>query len=123
VLEQLFRDGQTLYVHPVKLYYATTGLPADITLQAGFGVPSRTFRKAVERNRIKRLMREGYRLQKSGLQAAIEGTNGRLALFFLYTAKEQPTFELMKEKIGIVLEKLEKTISPSTGLRRAKPGE
>lgn len=111
LLEQLFREGQSLFVHPLKLYYRTKDLPIDMKLQAGFGVSSRTFKKAVERNRIKRLMREAYRLQKSNLQAAMANANGRLAVFFLYTGKEMPEFDLIKEKTGVALEKLEKIVS------------
>jgi ribonuclease P protein component len=108
LLEQLFRDGQTFFVHPLKVYYRNNDLAAEIKLQAGFGASSRTFKKAVDRNRIKRLMREAYRLQKNNLQTAIENSNGRLAVFFLYTAKELPNFDLIKEKMKLVLERLEK---------------
>ena len=111
LLEQLFREGQTLFVHPLKLYFRAKDLPIDMKLQAGFGVSSRTFKKAVDRNRIKRLVREAYRLQKSSLQTAMENANGRLAVFFLYTGKELPEFDLIKEKMGAALEKLEKIVS------------
>lgn len=111
LLDQLFRQGQTLFVHPLKVYYRLTDLPVDVKLQGGFGVSSRTFKKAVERNRIKRLMREAYRLQKSSLQTAVENSNGRLAVFFLYTGKEMPGFDLIKEKMGTVLARLEKIVS------------
>lgn len=111
LLEQLFRQGQTIFVHPLKVYYRAADLPAGIRLQAGFGVSSRTFKKAVDRNRIKRLMRESYRLQKSGLQAVIENSNARLAVFFLYTARELPEFGLIKEKMETVLERLEKIVA------------
>jgi ribonuclease P protein component len=108
-LEQLFRSGQSLFVHPLKVYYSNE-LPAEIKLQAGFGVSSRVFKKAVDRNRIKRLLREAYRLQKNALQLAIENSNSRLAVFFLYTGKDLPEFELIKDKTRIVLERLEKII-------------
>lgn len=76
-------------------------------LQAGFGVSARTFKKAVARNRIKRLMREAYRLQKTSLQQALERSGKKLAVFFLYTGKEVPGYEQVKEKMKSVLQQLE----------------
>jgi ribonuclease P protein component len=106
VLEQLFRDGSSFFVHPFKVYYRTSGLPEEIKLQAGFGVSSRLFKRSVDRNRIKRLMREAYRLQKIDLQQTITSSNNKLAVFFLYTAKDLPDFVLVKEKMKSALQKL-----------------
>ena len=76
-------------------------------LQAGFGVSARTFKKAVERNRIKRLTREAYRLQKISLQQTLELRGKHLAVFFLYTGKDLPAYELIKDKMKAVLQQLE----------------
>jgi ribonuclease P protein component len=108
LLEQLFRDGSTLFIYPMKTYYSAKNLPAGITLQAGFGVSSRVFKKAVDRNRIKRLMREAYRLQKNNLQHSLTISGKQLAIFFLYTGKELPDFNLIKEKMSLLLQNLEK---------------
>ena len=99
LLEQLFREGATLFVHPFKIYY-THRVPEGAPLQAGFGASSRIFKKAVDRNRIKRLAREAYRLQKEPLR------DKRLAIFFLFVGKEIPDFGLVKEKIGQAIHKL-----------------
>jgi ribonuclease P protein component len=93
-------------VHPFKVYYSFSPLQQEPALQAAFGVSSRVFKKAVDRNRIKRLVREAYRLQKGGLQTAIEPSGKKLAVFFLYTGKELPEFTAVKEKMGVVLERL-----------------
>lgn len=83
-------------------------MPSEATasLQAAFGVSARVFKKAVDRNRIKRLMREAYRLQKPELVAAITDSNKKLAIFFLYVGKELPEFEVVKEKLEVILKKL-----------------
>jgi ribonuclease P protein component len=75
-------------------------------LQAGFSASSRNFKKAVDRNRIKRLMREAYRLQKNPLQEALQAKQKQLALFFIYTGKELPDYKTVSEKIGVILNKL-----------------
>lgn len=77
-------------------------------LQAGFGAGSRNFKKAVDRNRIKRLSREAYRLQKKPLQDHLEAKGCNLALFFIYTGKELPDYDSLTKKIGLILQKLVK---------------
>ena len=77
-------------------------------LQAGFSTSTRNFKKAVDRNRIKRLMRECYRLQKNSLQTELEENHKNLAVFFIYTGKELPEYSLVFDKIGSALERLEK---------------
>ena len=90
--QHLFSTGQAINVFPIRLIYTiepieSTAANLSLTsiLQAGVGAPSRTFRKAVQRNRVKRLLREAYRLEKPNFlsQAALE--NKRVNLFFLYT--------------------------------------
>ena len=90
------------------MYYSSENIPEGITLQAGFGVSSRVFKKAVDRNRIKRLLREAYRLQKTQLQQSVTASGRRLAVFFLYTGKELPEFNFIKEKMSAALQNLEK---------------
>ena len=111
LLEQLFRGGHNFFVHPLKVYYASKDIPPGIQLQAGFGVSSRVFKKAVDRNRIKRLLREAYRLQKNELQLSLTTSGRQLAVFFLYTGKELPEFNFIKEKMSVALQNLEKQMS------------
>jgi ribonuclease P protein component len=75
-------------------------------VQVGVGVSARNFRKAVDRNRVKRLLREAYRLNKIVLQETTGTQRKKLAVFFLYTGKELPQFELLNEKMRKALEKL-----------------
>lgn len=79
---------------------------ADASLQAGFTVSGKKFKRAVDRNRIKRLMRESYRLQQHALAEHLEKSGGRLALFFMYTGKEIPDQPLVHEKMGAALGRL-----------------
>ena len=80
------------------------------SLQAGFTVSSRNFKKAVDRNRIKRLTRETYRLQKNQLQNQLRENHKSLAVFFIYTGKELPQYAALFEKVKIALEKLEQAV-------------
>jgi ribonuclease P protein component len=80
-------------------------------LQAGFGASSRHFKKAVDRNRIKRLGREAYRLQKGPLLQRLTEKGLSLAVFFIYTGRELPEYATVSEKIGVILQKLIKEIA------------
>ncbi len=75
-------------------------------LQAGVGVSSRNFKKAVDRNRIKRLMREAYRLQKNTLHDTLAQNSQSMSVFFLYLGKELPAYEVLFAKMESSLNRL-----------------
>ena len=74
-------------------------------IQFGVGIGKKNFKKAVDRNRIKRLTREAYRLQKKILQ---EGARKDIqwAIFLIYTGKELPEYDRLYEKVTVILKKL-----------------
>ena len=110
-IEKLFAEGKSFVVSPFRIYFLVHGpWTMDHGLQFGVGVSSKNFKKAVDRNRIKRLTREAWRLQKNILKKKLISAELQLNVFFVYTAKNVPAFEDIKEKVALVLEKLfEKT--------------
>jgi len=85
-------------------------LPANAPAQAGFTVSSRKFPRAVDRNRIKRLGRECWRLHKSPLLQLLQEKQLQLAVFFIYTDKKIPEFTPLRHKFSLILNRLEKEI-------------
>jgi len=79
-------------------------------LQAGFGVSTRNFKKATDRNRIKRLMRESYRTSRTTLSEAVSAQPYDLSIFIMYTSREMPLWPSlnlkMKELIGKLTNKI-----------------
>ena len=75
-------------------------------LQAAIGASSRNLRKATERNRVKRLMREAYRLQKNELQNHLAGNDHGLQIFFLFTGRELPSQPEATEDFKKILKRL-----------------
>ena len=109
-MQFLFSKGTAITMHPIRLLYTIekgeAGIFPNGLLQAGVGAPSRQFRKAVQRNKVKRLLREGYRLEKPNFTNSISITNTRLNLFFLYVDAHVQTQQQIQATIKLLLQKL-----------------
>ncbi len=88
LIEQLFAEGVGITNYPIKLVYLKTTFEDASKCKVGVTVSKRNFKSAVKRNRIKRLMRESYRLNKHLIFNNIEGD---FAFMFLYLGKEIPS--------------------------------
>ncbi|MEQ8419085.1 MAG: ribonuclease P protein component [Arenibacter algicola] len=88
LIEQLFAEGIGVTNYPIKLVYLKTRFEDDSKYKVGVTASKRNFKSAVKRNRIKRLMRESYRLNKHLIFNNIEGN---FAFMFLYLGKEMPS--------------------------------
>lgn len=114
-IEQLFnRKNPSLGVYPLRLTWvvapARTTAPPEVLIT----VPKRTFKRAVDRNRLKRLVREAYRLNKHHL---LEAENGHpvALLGILYTGKEKSELPLIEKKLISGLNRLlaEASVQPA----------
>jgi ribonuclease P protein component len=108
--EQLFSEGKKFTVGQVRVFYLFSKIekaslrPALIGF--GTGASTKNFKKAVDRNRIKRLVREAYRLQKKDLREKLKEKNAQLNVFFIYTGRELPVYKEVYEMTGKCLDKL-----------------
>ena len=109
-LNALFTGGKSFAVFPVKIFWMPAAPDSDRPMQAGVGVSARHFKKAVDRNRIKRLLRECYRLNKHSLLATLEAKEKKVVVFFLYVGKELPDYTMLNEKMQQALTKFEEQL-------------
>lgn len=107
LIDQLFAQGKSVSDYPIKLIYLNTELPDDVKIQAGVAVPKKNFKSAVKRNRIKRLLREAYRLNKHHIFNNSEAT---FAFLFLYLGKEVPSYPEIEKAMNGVLARFSKKL-------------
>ena len=107
LIEQLFAEGNSISNYPIKLIYLKTELAFDVSIQASVAVPKKNFKSAVKRNRIKRLMRESYRLNKP---LVFNNSKGTFAFLFLYLGKKMPDYTLVNQNLIATLHKFKKHV-------------
>ncbi|MEN9522497.1 MAG: hypothetical protein RL065_874 [Bacteroidota bacterium] len=105
-LNLLFEKGKGFYQTPLRLIYLETNQPQIFPVQIVITVSKRNFKKAVDRNRIKRLIRENYRLNKAILYQHLQQKNKKIFIGIIYTGKEMPEFDNIKSALLKGIEKL-----------------
>lgn len=98
----MFTEGQSVSAFPLRLVYLSTTFNEDVLVKTGVSVSKRHFKTAVDRNRIKRLLREAYRLNKAHY---FNNLTTQHAFMILYIGKEKPTFAQVETSMKRLFEK------------------
>ena len=106
-MDGLFKNGSSFFLPPVRVIYFFTDFDGDIPAKAAFSAPKRSFKTAVERNYIKRRMREAYRQAKPDLyQFLLESNKKMLIVFVCQQHVENISAAQMKEVISKAIRRL-----------------
>jgi ribonuclease P protein component len=103
LIDRLFSEGKSIKKFPVKLIFTPINNLEILTHKTGVSVPKRNFKKAVDRNYFKRLLREAFRKNKYLVDSNLER---RFALMFIYTGTQRIDYTRLSSCVTWLLEKL-----------------
>lgn len=103
----LFENGKIIHAYPFKILYNFSNYKEQTSpVQMGVSVSKRNFKTAVARNRIKRKIREAYRLNKHALYQNLGSYNQKLHLFVIYTTKIDEDYQAIEKGIHAMIRKI-----------------
>lgn len=98
-------DGKSIKTPALILVYRMAELPTHFPAQVMVTASKRLFKRAHDRNRIKRLMREGYRKQKHIVYTSLSERKMQATLLFIFTGKQLPNQAYIHGKITELLKR------------------
>jgi ribonuclease P protein component len=99
----LFEQKNSANAFPIKVVFMNVEVDMPFPIQAMFVVPKRNFKKAHDRNKIRRRMREAYRLNKNSVYAEFKPEDKKMAIAFIYTGKEEKDYLTIETSIKKLL--------------------
>jgi ribonuclease P protein component len=109
----VFNKGRQLSLPPIRVSWVLEEGNREELLQVGVGASSRHFKRAVDRNRIKRLLRESWRVRKMPLKESLARANKTLSVFIIFTGKQLPTLEELSPKMQQAIDTLTQLVHES----------
>jgi len=116
---QLFTQGDAFIAYPLRVVYLIAPKKDVEFASVMVSVPKKRFKRAVKRNRLKRLMREAYRLNKQPLVALLKENDLQLHVAFNYVSDDELDFVAVEKKMKVALQRLMDKIVPASP---AEPG-
>jgi ribonuclease P protein component len=108
LIGRLYAEGEVVFIHPFRLTHLFVAERQDSSdVQVLLSVGKRHFKHAVDRNRIRRRMREAWRIHLPEIHA-LPFAEGTLLVSIHYVATKEETYALVREKIKLLLQRLER---------------
>lgn len=105
-IEQLFKSGKTIKAYPLRAIFISKDVVDNNYLNVGVSVPKRSIKLAVNRNLIKRRMREAYRLNNNDLKQALITKNKGLDVILICHSSQILSYQEIEDKIKVILNRL-----------------
>jgi len=105
-ITRLFTQGDAFIAYPLRVVYIIETVHDNVPSSVLISVPKKRFKRAVKRNRLKRLMREAYRLNKLTLIEKLEEKQLQIHIAFNYVSDDVLDFDTVEKKMKLSLEKL-----------------
>ncbi len=110
----MFAEGQSFGMYPLRLVFLKKEeVKGGTPVQFGVTVPKRSFKSAVARNKLKRKVRETWRLNKHRLYERMTGMPGRYAFMVIYVAKDDLPYDVIEKAMQAMIRKFIKNNVPS----------
>ena len=100
LIEKLYKEGSSVKAFPLRMVFLQTEHTSDYPAQIGVSVAKRNFKKAPDRNRLKRLMRESYRLQK---EIVYNNLDVPYVFMISYIGREEKPYKELYSKMNTLL--------------------
>ncbi len=116
LIDKLFSEGKSFAIPPFRVVVLENKNPESVyPVQVLIAVSKKNFKKAVDRNRMKRLIREAYRKNKENLYQSLWGRKKTIALALIYTAYKTTTYSEIEQKIIMIFERLQSEYEKTIG--------
>ena len=99
----LFEKGKAINAPPVRMIWLEAANRDNSILQFAVAVPKKNFKRAVDRNRLKRQMREAIRKNKMAVKSVLSEKGKPCALLFVFSGKEAVPYREIEDKIIVIL--------------------
>ena len=109
-IDNLFTNGSSIKDSIFRLVWNTEEFDNDIIAKTLIVVPKKNIKNAANRNILKRRVREAFRIYKSCLYAKINSKKQQLAIAIIYQEQEILPYNVIEEKIKLILDRLSKEI-------------
>ena len=106
IIDLLFEKGSSFSLGPIRTIQLGVELIAGNPVQVLIAVPKKNIPQAVNRNKLKRRMREAYRKNKNILIDQLQGSDKGMAIALVYTEREVISYSDIEDKIILSLQRL-----------------